>query len=94
MVKKYRGRLFAMLMTAVMSTASALPLCAAGAAEVKAEEGTETQTAESKEAAESVMIHSWSEKADYEAWYYGEGWEYEYEGAKNSAVAYGQLPIT
>lgn len=36
------------------------------------------------------MLRSWSEKADYESWYYGEGWEYEYEGAEGSSAAYDE----
>lgn len=42
---------------------------------------------ESEESAEEVL-KSWTDQSGYESWYYGDGWEYNYSGKENSAVAY------
>ena len=41
------------------------------------------------DAAKETLI-SWTTAEEYQAWYYGEGWEYQYSGAENSAVAYDE----
>lgn len=37
---------------------------------------------------EKETLVSWTKAEEYQAWYYGEGWEYQYSGAENSTVAY------
>ncbi|MDY2628978.1 MAG: glycosyl hydrolase [Lachnospiraceae bacterium] len=37
---------------------------------------------------EEAILASWTDQTGYERWYYGDGWEYNYSGAANSAVVY------
>jgi len=39
---------------------------------------------------ETEALVSWKSAEEYRAWYYGEGWEYQYSGAEQSAVAYDE----
>ena len=41
-------------------------------------------------AADETIVKEWSTAEDYSAWYYGEGWEYQYSGAENSSVSYDE----
>ncbi|MDE7219080.1 MAG: glycoside hydrolase family 26 protein [Oscillospiraceae bacterium] len=41
-------------------------------------------------AADEVTVKEWTSAEDYGAWYYGEGWEYQYSGAENSSVSYDE----
>ena len=41
-------------------------------------------------APEKETLVSWTKAGDYQAWYYGEGWEYQYSGAEQSAVSYDE----
>lgn len=41
-------------------------------------------------AEEEITVKEWSAAEDYGAWYYGEGWEYQYSGAENSSVGYDE----
>ena len=36
-------------------------------------------------AADETIVREWSTAEDYSAWYYGDGWEYQYSGAENSS---------
>lgn len=77
MKRRNRKRIMAALLSASLAVSNAMFLPVNGLVAAAEEEQTE-----------EVVLASWIDQAGYEAWYYGDGWEYNYSGKDNSAVAY------
>lgn len=79
MRKLFQKRVMAALLSGALlaGSVSALPVS-----------GLTVFAQEQEEESAEAVLKSWTDQSAYESWYYGEGWEYNYSGAENSAVAY------